>query len=80
PSETARLTLPGRRDGAARADAGDAQQSGPVCRVHSRRVARLALGNEISLTNDYVGEPLAIAEYNHENADRKITPVYHLLA
>jgi len=38
------------------------------------------LGNEISLTNDFVGEPLAIAEYNKENTARKITPVYHLRA
>jgi hypothetical protein len=38
------------------------------------------LGNEISLTNEYTGEPLAIAEYNAQHEKRKITNVHHLLA
>ncbi len=37
-------------------------------------------GNEISLSNEYMGEKLAISEYNTQSADRKITPVYHLQA
>lgn len=36
------------------------------------------LGNEISLTNEFMGEKLAIAEYNDASPARKITPVYHL--
>jgi hypothetical protein len=37
-------------------------------------------GDEISLTNEFIGEPLAINEYNQANESRKITPVHHLLA
>lgn len=38
------------------------------------------IGTEISLTNEYMGEKLAIDEYNAKSKDRKITPVYHLQA
>jgi hypothetical protein len=38
------------------------------------------LGNELSLTNEYMGERLAVDEYNAANPDRKITPAYHLHA
>ncbi|MBM3632871.1 MAG: hypothetical protein FJX03_04090 [Alphaproteobacteria bacterium] len=37
------------------------------------------LGNDISLTNEYTGERLAIHEYNALLETKKITPVYHLL-
>lgn len=36
------------------------------------------LGNEVSLTNEYMGEKLAISEYNAKSEARKITPVHHL--
>ncbi len=38
------------------------------------------IGSEISLTNEYMGEKLAVDEYNRTHAQRKITPVYHLQA
>lgn len=38
------------------------------------------IGNELSLTNEYMGEKLAIDEYNRASPERKITPVYHLHA
>jgi hypothetical protein len=38
------------------------------------------LGNEISLTNEYSGERLAIQEYNQLSEFQKIVPVHHLLA
>jgi hypothetical protein len=38
------------------------------------------IGTEISLTNEYMGEKLAIDQYNAASPDRKITPVYHLQA
>lgn len=36
------------------------------------------LGNEVSLSNEFMGEKLAISEYNDASPERKITPVYHL--
>lgn len=36
------------------------------------------LGTEIALTNEFMGEKLAISEYNALSDTRKITPVYHL--
>jgi hypothetical protein len=38
------------------------------------------IGTEISLTNEYMGEKLAVDEFNQAHARRKITPVYHLQA
>lgn len=38
------------------------------------------IGNETSLTNEFMGEKLAVAEYNSASPSRKITPVYHLHA
>jgi hypothetical protein len=38
------------------------------------------IGTEISLTNEYMGEKLAVDEYNRAHPNRKITPVYHLQA
>jgi hypothetical protein len=38
------------------------------------------IGTEISLTNEYMGEKLAVDEYNLVTPNRKITPVYHLQA
>jgi hypothetical protein len=38
------------------------------------------VGNEVSLTNEYSGEQVAIKEYNQLYDFKKITPVYHLLA
>lgn len=37
------------------------------------------LGNDLSLSNDYIGESLAIQEYNALFPNKKITPVRHLL-
>lgn len=36
------------------------------------------IGNELALTNEFMGEKLAITEYNAVSEARKITPVYHL--
>lgn len=36
------------------------------------------LGSEVALTNEYMGEKLAISEYNAKSDMRKVTPVYHL--
>lgn len=36
------------------------------------------LGSEVALTNEFMGEKLAISEYNIKSEHRKITPVYHL--
>jgi hypothetical protein len=38
------------------------------------------IGNETALTNEFMGEKLAIAEYNDLSDNKKITPVYHMLA
>ena len=38
------------------------------------------IGTEISLANEFMGEKLAVDEYNAVSAQRKITPVYHLMA
>ena len=37
------------------------------------------LGSEVELYNDWVGERLAIKEFNDANTMRKISPAYHLL-
>jgi hypothetical protein len=55
---------------------GDPQRYLPRVRCYFDDV----LGNEITLTNDYTGEKLAINEYNAAHATRKVTPVAHLLA
>lgn len=38
------------------------------------------LGNETSLSNEFLGEGLAIKEFNQTNENIKITPLAHLLA
>lgn len=36
------------------------------------------VGTEISLSNEYMGEKLAINEYNDAHPEQKVTPVYYL--
>ena len=36
------------------------------------------VGSEDALTNEYMGEQLAINEFNDAHEHRKVTPVYHL--
>lgn len=38
------------------------------------------LGNDTSLTNEFLGEALAIKEFNKKELEVKVTPVTHLLA
>jgi hypothetical protein len=38
------------------------------------------IGNDISLSNEFTGERVAINEYNELSHTKKITPIHHLLA